>query len=261
MKIALLVAYDGTDFRGFARQPRTRTVQGALEEALSQLLRTDVRTVGAGRTDAGVHALGQVVSFEASGDVDPQRVKDRLNKRLGPEISIRAATAVPGVFDARHSARKRVYEYSLYTSDEPDPFADRFAVHVPGRFDLAAMRRAGKALLGEHDFSSFCRRGEGSMVRRLRTITIRAAGDRLTIRVVADSFCHQMVRSIVGLLLDIGRGKRDAADAEKALKARNRAAAAPVTPAKGLTLIDVGYPRSPFRGLTRPPAAGSIYPR
>jgi tRNA pseudouridine38-40 synthase len=246
MKIALLVAYDGTDFRGFARQPSARTVQGAMEEALSQFLRTEVRTVGAGRTDAGVHAAGQVVSFEAPDDADPQRILGRLNRRLGPEISIRAAAAVPDSFDARHSARKRVYEYCFYTGDAPDPFNDRFAVHAPGLLDVAAMRRAAKALIGEHDFSSFCRRGEGSMVRHLRAITIRRGGDQLTIRMTADSFCHQMVRSIVGLLLDVGRGRRRAEEASRALEARDRAAAGPVAPAKGLMLVEVGYPRRPF---------------
>lgn len=247
MKIALLVAYDGTDFRGFARQPNTRTVQGSLEEALSQLLRTEIRTTGAGRTDAGVHALGQVVSFEAPSDADPERIKERLNRRLGPEISVRGATAVPDTFDARHSARKRIYEYRIDTSTEPDPFTDRYSARAPGPLDVGSMRRAAKALIGEHDFSSFCRRGEGSMVRRLRSVTIRPRDDQLVIRVLADSFCHQMVRSIVGLLLDVGRGKREATDVAKALKARNRAAAGPVAPAKGLTLAEVGYARDPFR--------------
>jgi tRNA pseudouridine38-40 synthase len=246
LKIALLVAYDGTDFRGFARQPHGRTVQGSLEEALSQLLRVAVRTTGAGRTDAGVHAAGQVVSFDAPDPAEPAWVAQRLNRRLAPEISVRAAAAVPDSFNARFSARKRVYEYTLYRSASRDPFLDRFAVWAPGDLDLASMRRAAKALVGEHDFSSFCRRGEGSMVRRIRSITIRSAGERLVVRLTADSFCHQMVRSIVGLLLEVGRGKRPASDTARALKAKDRAAAGPVAPAKGLSLIEVGYARSAF---------------
>ncbi len=250
MKVALLVAYDGTDFLGFARQPSRRTVQGVLEEALSQLLRVPVRTVGAGRTDAGVHATGQVVSFVAPDGTDPAWVAARLNKRLGPEVSIRGAAAVPGSFDARFSAKRREYEYHIYRSVAPDPFLDRFAVHVPGPLDLRAMRAAAKAFIGEHDFSSFCRRGEGSLVRRVRSITVSKPGpERLMIRVVADSFCHQMVRSLVGFLLEVGRGKRRPLAAAKALSARDRSAAAPVASAKGLSLRSVGYPRSPF-GLT-----------
>jgi len=247
VKIALLVAYDGTSFQGFARQPSGRTVQGSLEEALSQLLRVPIRTTGAGRTDAGVHAAGQVVSFDAPDGTDPSRVRNRLNRRLGPEISIRAASAVPVAFDARHSARKRVYEYTIYRSATPNPFLDRFAVRVPDPLSLAVMRRSARALVGEHDFSSFCRRGEGSMMRRVRSITIRAAeGDRLIVRVVADSFCHQMVRSIVGLLLDAGRGKRSPDDVPRALRAKDRSAAGSVAPAKGLVLLNVVYRRDPF---------------
>jgi tRNA pseudouridine38-40 synthase len=247
MKIALLVAYDGTDFHGFARQPSRRTVQGVLEEALSQLLRVPIRTVGAGRTDAGVHAAGQVVSFEAPDGTEPAWVAARLNKRLGPEVSTRGAAAGPDSFDARFSAKRREYEYHLYRSAAPDPFLDRFAVHVPERLDLRAMRAAAKAFVGEHDFSSFCRRGEGSLVRRVRSITVSTPGsDRLIIRVVADSFCHQMVRSIVGLLLDIGMGKRAVGDPRKALATRDRAAAGRVAPARGLTLASVGYRQDPF---------------
>jgi tRNA pseudouridine38-40 synthase len=247
MNIALLVAYDGTDFQGFARQPHGRTVQGLLEEAVSQLLRVPIKTVGAGRTDAGVHAAGQVVSFDAPTDVDPSWIADRLNRRLGPEISIRAAAAVPETFSARHSARKRIYEFTIYRTPQRDPFLDRFAVWAPGPLNVGSMRRAAKALTGEHDFTSFCRRGQGSMVRRVRSITIRAPEpERLVIRVVADSFCHQMVRSIVGLLLDVGRGKRRVEDAAKALAARDRSKAGTVAPAKGLVLIDVGYRKNPF---------------
>lgn len=211
---------------------------------MTQLLRVAVRTTGAGRTDAGVHAAGQVVSFDAPDGTDPSWVAARLNKRLAPEISIRSTAAVPASFDARRSARRREYEYHLYRTPAPDPFLDRFAVHLPGDLDLKAMRSAAKAFVGEHDFASFCRRGEGSMVRMVRSISFATpAPSRMVVRVIADSFCHQMVRSLVGLLLDIGRGKRPAGDAKRALRARDRAAAGPVAPAKGLVLKTVGYPR------------------
>jgi tRNA pseudouridine38-40 synthase len=209
-----------------------------------------------------VHAAGQVVSFEAPDGTDPTWVASRLNRRLGPEVSIRGAAAVPDTFDARFSAKRREYEYHLYRSKAPDPFLDRFAVHVPERLDLRAMRAAAKAFIGEHDFSSFCRKGEGSLVRRVRSITISTPSpERLVIRVAAESFCHQMVRSIVGLLLEIGRGKRDPVDTAKALRVRDRAKAGPVAPAKGLVLLEVGYPRSPFTGRSfqshEPPANSS----
>lgn len=206
--------------------------------------------MGAGRTDAGVHAAGQVVSFEAPDGTDPAWVAMRLNKRLGPEVSIRGAASAPDSFDARFSAKRREYEYHLYRSKAPDPFLDRFAVHVPERLDLRAMRAAAKAFIGEHDFSSFCRRGQGTLVRRVRSIALSTpAPERLVIRVVADSFCHQMVRSLVGLLLEVDRGRRPASEAGKALAARDRAAAGRVAPAKGLILRSVAYARRPF-GLT-----------
>src|SRR5207249_7416553 len=220
MKIALLVAYDGTDFHGFARQKHARTVQGELESRLSLLLRAPIETVGAGRTDAGVHAAGQVVSFDAPSSVQPEWLKLRLNKLLAPEIVVRAAAEVPDDFSARFSAVRREYEYRIYRSATPDPFRDRFALWVPDKLSLTAMRAGARALIGEHDFSSFCRRGEGSMVRRVRAISFVSRDDNLIVKIKADSFCHQMVRSVVGFSLDIGLGKREPVDVSKALRAR-----------------------------------------
>src|SRR5437016_402238 len=183
MKLARLVAYDGTDFHGFARQKSARTVQGELESRLSLLLRAPIETVGAGRTDAGVHAAGQVVSFDAPSSVQPEWLKLRLNKLLAPEIVVRAAATVPDDFSARFSATRREYEYRIYRSPTADPFRDRFALWVPDRLTLSAMRAASRALIGEHDFSSFCRRGEGSMVRRVRAITFTSRGDELIVKI------------------------------------------------------------------------------
>jgi len=246
MKIALLLAYDGTDFHGFARQKSARTVQGSLEEKLSMLLRGPIETVGAGRTDAGVHASGQVVSFASTSDVDPAWVQMRLNKLLAPEIVVRAAVDVPDAFSARFSATRREYEYRIYRSGQPDPFRDRFALWVPGPLSLSKMRLGARALIGEHDFSSFCKRGEGSMVRRIRSIRFVSSGDELTVRISANSFCHQMVRAIVGMLLDLGIGKRDPGDAGRVLRAKDRNTAGSVAATRGLHLVRVGYHRDPF---------------
>jgi tRNA pseudouridine38-40 synthase len=193
-----------------------------------------------------VHAAGQVVTFDAPVGTDPRWVAERLNRRLAPEISVRGAAAVPDDFDARHSAQRRVYEYTIQRSASPDPFRDRFTGWVPEPLNISMMRRAAKGFIGEHDFSSFCRRGEGSMVRRVRAITVRPSVDTLVIRVVGDSFCHQMVRSLVGFLLEVGRGKQEPDEVPKVLARRERAAAGPVAPAKGLTLVEVAYPRRPF---------------
>jgi tRNA pseudouridine38-40 synthase len=220
-------------------------VQGELERVLSLLLRAAVATTGAGRTDAGVHAAGQVVSFASEG-ADPQWLMARANKMLAPEISVRAAAAVPEDFDARFSAVRREYEYRAYDGPAPDPFRDRFALYVPGKLSLARMRSGARALTGEHDFSAFCRRGDGSMTRRVRRVGIARAAGATTFEVIADSFCHQMVRSVVGLLLEVGKGKRAPEDVGRALASRDRARAGPVAPARGLTLVRVVYKPDPF---------------
>lgn len=257
MKIALLVAYDGTGFHGFARQRAHRSVQGDLEDRLSLLLRAPVTTTGAGRTDAGVHAAGQVVSFEAPDGTDPAWLQMRLNRLLAPEIAVRAAVEVPASFDARFSATRREYAYRCYLLGAPDPFIDRFALHVPDPPSISLMRAGARALVGEHDFSAFCRRGEGSMVRRVRRIVIRREVHLLTFEVVADSFCHQMVRSVVGTLLEVGSGARAPGSVADALRARDRAKAGAVAPARGLHLVRVRYRPDPFAGVSDGARAGA----
>ncbi|MCA1830821.1 MAG: tRNA pseudouridine(38-40) synthase TruA, partial [Actinobacteria bacterium] len=188
-RLALLVAYDGTDFSGFARQKHARTVQGVLEDSLQLLLRSPVNTTAAGRTDAGVHASGQVVSLDVPGSTDPLWLLKRLNKLLSPEVVVRAASVVPATFDARFSATGREYEYRIYRGEVADPFRDRFMVHLTGPLSVTSMRAGAKLLVGEHDFSSFCRRSPGrSPVRRVRLIRIVTGTDAVTFHIAADSF-------------------------------------------------------------------------
>ncbi|MGH2652968.1 MAG: tRNA pseudouridine(38-40) synthase TruA [Actinomycetota bacterium] len=237
--LKLVLAYDGTDFRGFARQPRLRTVQGTLEDALARMLGDVPRISVAGRTDAGVHAEGQVVSFPA--DAESQRVARALNGMLAPEVVIRSAARAPEWFDARRSARARQYRYRVRTAALPDPFTARYEWHRPGTYRLGAMRRAARLLEGEHDFTSFSRPGPTSPVRGLERLSVRAVGDGLEVRARAGAFLHQMVRSLVGTLLAVGEGKMDAGSIPEVLAARSRAAAGPVAPPHGLTLVRVVY--------------------
>lgn len=256
MNLALLVAYDGTDYRGLARQPGQPTVQGVLEERLARLLRAPTPTTAAGRTDAGVHAEGQVFSLVVPDGTDPMWVRDRLNAWGDASIVVRAAAEVPDAFSARFSAVRRRYRYRVYTGPVADPFEDRFAWWVRERLTLSAMRAAVKPLIGEHDFGSFCRKGQLPPTRRLRRITIESSSDRdrqrLDIRVEADSFCHQMVRSLVGWMVACGRGERDPSEALTVLGARDRHAAAAIAPPQGLTLVEVVYRPDPFAGPRRP---------
>jgi tRNA pseudouridine38-40 synthase len=247
--IKLVLAYDGSGFHGFARQPGTRTVQGVLEEGLERLLGTVPRLAAAGRTDAGVHAEGQVVSFEA--DEDPDRVARALNGMLGPEAAVIEAGRAPAGFDARRSARAREYRYRIRRAEVPDPFTARYEWHRPGDYRVGEMRRAAHLLEGEHDFASFCRapKGEAPTIRRLHRLSVRSSGPVMEIRARANGFLHQMVRSLVGTLVAVGAGKMEAETMPEVLEARSRSAAGPVAPPWGLSLIRVLYGGSP--GKTR----------
>ncbi|HEX5949381.1 MAG TPA: tRNA pseudouridine(38-40) synthase TruA [Actinomycetota bacterium] len=243
--VRLVLAYDGTSFRGWARQRGQRTVQGVLEEALGRVLSEVPRLSVAGRTDAGVHARGQVVSFEYPGDVDLGRVRDSLNGMLSPEVVVREASGAPEGFDARFSASAREYRYRIDVGEVADPFSARFVWHRPGELSVARMRAAARDLVGEHDFASFGRphqRG-GPTVRRLDRLTVARAGERVEVTVRANAFLHQMVRSLIGTLVAVGEGRMPAEAMPRVLAARDRAAAGQVAPPHGLSLERVMYGR------------------
>lgn len=240
----MLVAYDGAPFRGFARQEGLPTVQGAIEDALGKVLRTEVKTSGAGRTDAGVHALGQVISFQTSDAIeDSAGLQRSINGICRPTIAVLdISEAAPG-FDARFSATARTYEYGIFMRDVHDPFSRHTTWHHPGPLDLEAIREAAQHFIGEKDFSSFGRvEGDRSPVRRIESIEVESEGDLLVIRVTANSFIQQMVRSIVGTLVAVGEGKISPDEIENIMDKRDRSAAAPVAPPHGLFLVAVTYP-------------------
>lgn len=243
--VALVVAYDGTEFHGFAAQPGQRTVAGVLVEALEQACRGDVSDVAcAGRTDAGVHAWGQVVTFSAASDPDLGGLTRSLNRRLGPEIVVREARRVPSDFDARHTATARTYRYTVVNRPSPDPFLARYAWWVPEEMALSRLRLGADPFVGEHDFAAFCRRGpEGSTtIRRvLRSHWDLVDGGVLRYEITATAFCWQMVRSIVGTLVDIGQGRRTPGDVMGILGSRDRSHATRLAPPHGLVLWHVDY--------------------
>lgn len=242
----LTIAYDGTAFRGWARQPGIRTVQGVLEDALARLVGEPRRLSVAGRTDAGVHARGQVASFHAPDGLDPDRLQRAINAMLGPEVVVVQAAPAPAGFDARHSAAGRAYVYSIATGPWPDPFTARFVWHRPGELSIVRMRRATLDLVGEHDFASFCRSPQPpstGTVRKLRRLAVRARGARVAVRAEANAFLHQMVRSLVGTLVAVGEGRLEPESMLAILAAGSRAAAGPVAPPHGLTLVRVTYGR------------------
>ena len=239
MIIKLVVAYDGTRFRGWARQPRLRTVEGVLEKAIGRVLGGMPELSVAGRTDAGVHARGQLVSFEAPEGLDPERVRRAVNGLLSPEVVVRSARRAPNGFDARFSATAREYRYRIDLGPDPDPFTARYVWHRAGELTVASMRRAARDLLGEHDFASFGRRPRergASTVRRLERLSVARTGDRLEVSARANAFLHQMVRSLVGTLVAVGEGKLDPGSMPEVLAARDRSRAGHVAPPHGLTL-------------------------
>lgn len=242
----LLVAYDGTGFHGFALQPGLTTVGGALAGALERHLRHTVELTCAGRTDAGVHAWGQVVSFDARADVDPAGLQRSVNRALRPRVVVRAAEIAAEGFDARRGATGRRYRYTVRNHPVADPFTAGTAWHVERPLDLGAMRLACDPLYGEHDFSSFCRRPpvEGaSLVRVVRDARWVDLGDgMLRFDIEASSFCQQMVRSVVGTLVEVGLGKRRAGEMTAVQRARSRVAAGQPAPPHGLCLWEVYYP-------------------
>jgi tRNA pseudouridine38-40 synthase len=245
--VRLTLAYDGTGFRGWARQrdPRIRTVEGVLTERLETVLREPVRLSVAGRTDAGVHARGQVASLRTTASVAPERLRSAVNDALAPEVVVVDAREAPEGFDARFGASGRTYAYRIDEGEVPDPFTARFVWHRPGQLPVGPMREAARALVGEHDFRSFCRDpGEGrSTVRRLRRLSVWRRGEVLEVRAEANAFLHQMVRALVGTLVDVGEGRLEAGDMGRILAARDRSAAGRLAPARGLTLERVTYGR------------------
>lgn len=241
----MVVAYDGGGYHGFALQPGVATVGGALAGALERYLRHTVEITCAGRTDSGVHAWGQVISFDARANAEPAALQRAVNRALRPSIVVRDAEVAEPDFDARRWATGRTYRYTVRNHPVADPFRAATVWHVTAPLDLPAMRLACDALHGEHDFSSFCRRPpvpEASMVRVVRDARWHDLGEgMLRFDIEGSSFCHQMVRSVVGTLVDVGLGKRKAGEMASIIRARSRSAAGQLAPAHGLCLWEVIY--------------------
>ncbi len=261
--MALLVAYDGGPFRGFAPNPGVPTVAGALLRAAATVFQFEPSLTCAGRTDAGVHARGQVVTIDVPDRPALNhlpRLRRSLDRLAGEAISVVDVAVVDDTFDARGSARARTYRYLVENRRAPDPVLRSMVWWVPYPLDVEAMDDAAQLFVGTHDFSSFCRRKEFSFAdgtsaeaTRVRTVQRagwnRAAGDRDLVEfwVTATSFCQQMVRSMVGTLVDVGLARRTATELPAMLAATDRNAAGRVAPPQGLSLWNVAYDSSPFR--------------
>jgi tRNA pseudouridine38-40 synthase len=253
MRYVLTLAYEGTRFAGWQRQSNALAVQQLLEEALAKLTGESVRTVGAGRTDAGVHAEGQAVSLALRRDFPPERLLGGLNHHLPADVRVRAACRAPAGFDARRDARAKVYRYRLATTVPPPPRVARFVVPAPPELDPGRLAAGARALAGRHDFAAFALAGGAARtsVRRIFCAAFderpTAGGSELVFRIAGEGFLRGMVRSLVGTLIEVGTGRRSLADFASLLAGGERGAAGPTAPARGLCLerVDFGPPFAP----------------
>lgn len=240
----LTLCYDGTRYRGWQRQGNTPdTMQEKVESALSRILDQPVETAASGRTDAGVHARAQVVSFRARTDRSPEEILHDLRAVLPADIGAMDLQEAAPRFHARLNAKGKTYVYRVWNSDLPDVFERRYRVAEPRALDLDAMRKAASALCGEHDFTSFCsdKRMKKSPVRRVDLIDVERLGDEVRLTFTGNGFLWNMVRILTGTLLEVGLGEREADSMQAVLEARDRAAAGKTAPAKGLILWAVDY--------------------
>ncbi len=239
----LILEYEGTAYHGWQVQPGLLTIQGLLQEALARIVGAPVPVTGAGRTDAGVHALGQVASFRADTRLDLPTLRRALNASLPRDIVVRQAAEVPPEFDARRSAQSKIYRYSILCRDHPSAFLGRHSLYVPHSLEFAAMARAAELVVGTHDFSAF-RAGTCTAATPVRTV-LRAAwrqdGDLWHFEITANAFLQHMVRILVGTLLEVGRGKRPPSHVAEVLVTKDRRRAGKTAPPHGLCLVEVHY--------------------
>ena len=238
-----MVAYDGTNFQGFQYQPDQRTVQGVMEELLSELFQERVRIIGAGRTDAGVHALGQVVNFHVRCPIPRERLVVAMNSILPSDIRVQSASFVHPRFHARFDAKSRVYRYTIHERRVENPLTSRYAWHVPERLDVERMQEAAQFLVGTHDFRAFCKGAKAveNTVREVKEIKCTRRGNFITVTIEATSFLRQMVRIVVASLVEVGKGAKPPEWVGEILEARDRKRAPKAAPPQGLCLLRVKY--------------------
>ena len=237
----IVLSYDGTDYHGWQLQPGKNTIQGTIEQALFRFRSCRIPVIGAGRTDAGVHALRQVAHFRANTRLDAKEFLQALNGTLPKDIRVISLQRVSADFHARKSAKSKIYRYRILNSPRMSPFLLRYVLHWPSALDIQAMSEAAALFIGEYDFTSFSSNKELHPVRNVILSKINQRGKEIAYDVEANGFLRYMVRSIVGTLLEVGRGKMHPEDLEDMFKRKKRSPRSPTSPAKGLCLIKVKY--------------------
>lgn len=242
-RIKLVVAYDGTSYSGWQVQPNGITIEGVLNKTLTELLREPIQVIGASRTDAGVHSLGNVAVFDTSTRIPAEKISYALNQRLPEDIVVQGSSEVPLDFHPRHCDSRKTYEYKILNRPFPLPLERRDTYFTYRRIDVGRMQQAAGYLMGEHDFKSFCsvHAQVESTVRTIYELSVARQEQLIIIRVVGSGFLYNMVRILAGTLLQVGMGERAPEDVAQILHARDRAAAGPTAPAHGLTLVGIEY--------------------
>lgn len=250
-RVMLTVAYDGTAYHGWQLQPNAVTIEGELNRALSELLHEQIQVIGASRTDAGVHALGNIAVFDTEAKMPGEKFSYALNAKLPKDIRVVKAQEVSRNFHPRKCATRKTYEYHIINAPFPNPLRSRYAHFTYFSLDLDKMRQAAAFLVGEHDFKSFCAVASQAetTVRTIYSIEINKAGEEVTIRVAGNGFLYNMVRIIAGTLMEVGRGSCSPEKVKEMLEAKERCTAGPTAPACGLTLYKYEF-LEPIDGKT-----------
>ncbi len=242
-RIFLEIAYDGTDYHGFAYQDSEKTIEGTVMEAISKLTGVNCEVIGASRTDTGVHAYGNVVVFDTTSTIPPEKFAAALNSKLPDDIRIMKSCEVPADFHPRKCKTEKTYEYHILNTRIPIPTKSRYTCHCSYTLDEKKMHQAAQYLVGKHDFSSFCAAGSQAVthVREILSCDVFRDKDEITIRVVGGGFLYNMVRIIAGTLMDVGRGKTPPTDMKKIIEAMDRSVAGPTAPPQGLFLVGMKF--------------------
>lgn len=242
-RVMLVVAYDGTDYCGWQIQPNGRTIEGELNQALSELLKEEITVTGASRTDAGVHSYGNVAVFDTNARIPAEKISYALNQRLPEDIVVQLSKEVEPDFHPRKIKSKKTYEYRILNREFRDPNRRLDTYFYYRKLDVCRMKEAAGYLVGKHDFKSFCsvKSQAETTVRRIYSLTVDKHEDIITIRVVGSGFLYNMVRIIAGTLIQVGSGERSPQEIPDILKALSREAAGPTAPAQGLTMIGIEY--------------------
>ncbi len=235
------ISYDGADYHGWQRQPKKKTIQGSLEKAVSKIAKREISVIGAGRTDAGVHAMAQVANFLAELNLNEKDLLQALNSHLPGDIRITSVQKVAHDFHARKMAVSKVYRYRIFNAQNISPFLIRYVLHWPSPLDVENMKIASRYFIREADFTPFSSNRLLQPVRKIFSSTIQKKGEEIFFTVEANGFLRYMVRAMVGTLLEIGRGRRPPEIIDQLFQGKKRSLSSPTAPARGLCLIEVRY--------------------